>query len=733
MLSASFEDELLDEEASPVAASARKKTARKFGRSHFIGLLVAGAVVWAVFAWALMPRLISDAYAGHGVSMLVRQLEHKHAYPLEHYLHKWNKAAILGLGAWIGAGAVMLLTTSRWFLAHAVRTATPGTLGAMRALICIILAWVTYWMRLREMAILPDAQRISMGVMDFFYKLGFAHVVHNVPLVQTLKWLCFALCIVGAVGYRTKVVLPLIALLYLPLAGITRSYFWFNHCGLVPWYCLLVLCIVPSHHGFSVDRLMRIARNLPVPPADVATARYGWARLAVWLCICIPYMCAGLSKLHWGSIYWWDANNMQYILFADGLRPGGETLAMKFLWLPGWFFALMGIGTIITEVGFITVPLFRLPRMLLPISMFGMHLGIWTLMGINFYDLLIIQVIFYDWSPAVRWISAKLAAKRGHITVLYDGSCPLCRRTIRVVRAMDILHRINPIDFRTANVAALASKHRVTLDPSRLDREMVVIQSGEAFGGARGARVVAGAIPALWLAWPLLATPGLSNVASVVYQTVARNRMSLLKCEPDASGACAIDAPEKPVRPAQPVDSWRAPMWGLGPAVAVALAFCLQLAWWSTKIEWYPLTGMQMFTWYNVDENGKESSVVDYYRAYAVYEDGTTEIARFDKMGGGIARYKNTLEAPFLKKVPPEVTQQGRLACIALMKRSAAYYNANLATPGKRIVRMETHHKQWDFVKERHDTVNWGKTVGDPIAVDIPIDPAPTRIATNAK
>ena len=67
------------------------------------------------------------------------------------------------------------------------------------------------------------------------------------------------------------------------------------------------------------------------------------------------------------------------------------------------------------------------------------------------------------------------------------------------------------------------------------------------------------------------------------------------------------------------------------------------------------------------------------------------------------------------------VREKGRRDCVALMTRSAEWWNKNAATPGKRIVRVETHHKQWDFVKEREDRVNWGKTIA---VLAVEIDPA---------
>lgn len=724
MTSASFEGNLpLGDDGLNGPEAARGRQVRRW----FIALLTAGAVVWAVFAWGVMPGIIRDAYEGHGPSVLVKAMEHKHAYPVEHYLGKWNKAALGLLGAWLGTGGVLLMTSSRWFARNVARTATPGTLGAMRMLVCLILALVVARdFRLAPLALLPDSQRISMGVMDFFYdKLGLVHIVHNAALLETLKWVCFALCLVGAVGFKTRIVLPVLALMYLPLAGMPRSYFWFNHAGLVPWYCLVVLCFTRAGDGWSVDRLIRIWRGQAVPPADERRAYYGWARLAVWLVICLPYMAAGMSKLRNGTLFWWDANNMQQVLFTDALRPEGDTPAMSLLWLPGWFFALMGIGTILTEIGMIAIPFWRKARMVLPVAMLGMHIGIREVMWINFYDLVYIQAIFYDWSPAVRWISRKVEARRGAVTLLYDGNCPLCRRTVRVVGAMDLLSRIRFINFRTADLADLSALHGgVQLDPARLEREMIVIKAGRAYGGAEGARVVAGAVPALWMVWPFLAIPGLSNLSAAVYRGIAGNRMNLLKCEPD--GACEMKPAGEPTRAvgyAAPTTGtalaartgWLASLYGIRGPLSAAFIICLMLGAWSVKVEYYPFTSMQMFSSYT------PGSKVSYYRAYVTYEDGTTELARFENMGQGAPRYHPVLKFAFTDHTGTGI---GKRECIELMTRSANWWNTNAVPPGKRIVRFETNHYQWDFVADRDRKGDWNKKV-DTLAIDI--DPAAAR------
>lgn len=774
MTSASFEGNLAlsDDDglngAGGLNGSARARQARRW----FIGLLAAGAILWAVFAWGVMPGVIRDAYAGDGPALLVKAMEHKSKYAVDHYLGKWNKAALGLLAAWLGTGGILLMTTSRWFARNVARTATPGTLGAMRMLVCLILALVVFRdFRLAPLALLPDSQRHEMGVMDFFYdKLGLVHIVHNAPLLETLKWITFALCLVGAIGFKTRIVLPILALMYLPLAGMPRSYFWFNHAGLVPWYCLVVLCFTRCADGWSLDRLVRIWRGQSVPPAHEQRAHYGWARLAVWLVICLPYMAAGMSKLRNGTLFWWDSTNMQQILFTDALRPEGDMPAMKLLWLPAWFFALMGIGTILTEIGMIAIPFWRKARMVLPLAMLGMHIGIRETMRINFYDLVYIQAIFYNWSPAVGWVSRKLEAKRGSITVLFDGNCPLCRRTVRVVGALDILSRIKFVDFRTADLAQLSARHGVELDPSRLEREMVVIkggqvyggaaagansparesqtggpildyapaQTGSTYGGADGARVIAGAVPALWIVWPFLTIPGLKDIAAAVYRNIAGNRMNLLKCEPD--GACAV--PQSNPEPAPSANGaalardaaaqrsgaagadptarrpilrpiWLASLYLIRRPLATSFILFLLLGCWSLRVEWYPFTSMQMFSSYT------PHSTISFYRAYVMYEDGTEELARFENMGQGAPRYHPVLRFAFTDHTGTGI---GKRECVALMSRSANWWNANAATPGKRVVRFETRHYQWDFVTERHLPSDQRGRVVDTVAIDV--DPA---------
>src|SRR4051812_3826509 len=91
-------------------------------------------------------------------------------------------------------------------------------------------------------------------------------------------------------------------------------------------------------------------------------------------------------------------------------------------------------------------------------------------------------------------------------TVLYDGQCALCQRSVRILKRLDWLGRLRYADARDpANVPPT----RAPLDPARLLEEMhVVTPDGRVAHGFAAFRRIAWRLPALWLVAPLLYLPG---------------------------------------------------------------------------------------------------------------------------------------------------------------------------------------------------------------------------------
>lgn len=124
--------------------------------------------------------------------------------------------------------------------------------------------------------------------------------------------------------------------------------------------------------------------------------------------------------------------------------------------------------------------------------------------------------------------------------VLYDGQCPLCQRSVRILTRLDWLGRLRFADARDpANVPATDPP----LEHQRLMEEMhAVTNDGRVYHGFAAFRFMAWRIPLFWLIAPFLYIPGVPFVGQRVYMWVARNRFHLVPCH---DGQCQI--PQKKI------------------------------------------------------------------------------------------------------------------------------------------------------------------------------------------
>jgi predicted DCC family thiol-disulfide oxidoreductase YuxK len=122
--------------------------------------------------------------------------------------------------------------------------------------------------------------------------------------------------------------------------------------------------------------------------------------------------------------------------------------------------------------------------------------------------------------------------------LLYDGQCPLCRKSVRLLRRMDTLGRL---EFADARDPGQWPRCGVELDAGRLLEEMhLVTPDGKVvYTGFDAFRWAAARVPLLWGVWPVLFAPGVPWLGRRAYRWVARNRFGLVPCE---HGACAIHA-----------------------------------------------------------------------------------------------------------------------------------------------------------------------------------------------
>jgi predicted DCC family thiol-disulfide oxidoreductase YuxK len=108
-------------------------------------------------------------------------------------------------------------------------------------------------------------------------------------------------------------------------------------------------------------------------------------------------------------------------------------------------------------------------------------------------------------------------------TVIFDGTCDFCTRSVRFLRRLDRRRRLEPVPFQRPG-----APERFGLTIGDCERAAwTVTPDGRRYPGAAAVNVaLAVALGRRW-PWTLYRLPGVSHVQGLVYALVARNRTRL--------------------------------------------------------------------------------------------------------------------------------------------------------------------------------------------------------------
>src|SRR4030095_11088730 len=181
--------------------------------------------------------------------------------------------------------------------------------------------------------------------------------------------------------------------------------------------------------------------------------------------IALPYVTNGLSKLLGGGLLWWNPTNMRTNLYVDTLNPREYdwALSLHLTHAPDVLFSLIGLFALFSETFFGLVLFSRVARRIFPVAAMMMHIGIFLLQRILFLDLFLLQLVFFDFTAIRKAIGNRLAIKRDRLQLLYDGLCPLCCRTVRLLASFDLFTRLEFLDFRRIDLDEYNHSHILDL------------------------------------------------------------------------------------------------------------------------------------------------------------------------------------------------------------------------------------------------------------------------------
>lgn len=128
---------------------------------------------------------------------------------------------------------------------------------------------------------------------------------------------------------------------------------------------------------------------------------------------------------------------------------------------------------------------------------------------------------------------------RSRPVLIYDDACGFCRSSVRLVRALDWLRRVELVGIGEARAAAC-----LTPEEREAARSAIALRSGErVVFGVDALRRVGLRLPLLALPALLLWVPGLYGLARWGYRQTARRRYRISRwlC---GSEACGVAPPE---------------------------------------------------------------------------------------------------------------------------------------------------------------------------------------------
>jgi predicted DCC family thiol-disulfide oxidoreductase YuxK len=337
--------------------------------------------------------------------------------------------------------------------------------------------------------------------------------------VLLLAWMAILVCL--ATGYRTY------------HAALANYLFWVTFVVFTPMWqdfdggfdqlmtgASLLIIFLPISKRIALDPIrLRWNDSRPDLPETTNTKVPALAyTLTLGVTLGFLYLDSGIHKL--SSEFWrngmgaWLPSTMPYYM---------SPLDMSFLLDHATIERIIGYSVIAFQLSFLFIfwhRWFRLPLLLLGASF---HLGI--ILSLNVYPFGFGMLVHYFllvpvalWNTLERWIQAP----RSGLTVFYDEECPLCRRTVLVIRHFDIR---NAVEFRGLQSEHESDPRIASIPRARLLRDLYSVDpQGNIFSGLDTYIQI---LKTLGYAYPLallLSIPGLHFIAKIAYRRIADQR-----------------------------------------------------------------------------------------------------------------------------------------------------------------------------------------------------------------
>ena len=370
--------------------------------------------------------------------------------------------------------------------------------------------------------ILPGLPREIWSTISFYQLIPY-EVLSNVSLTKVLVLMNLLFIFLGLIGVCTRTAITFALILSLYLFGLPENQGHVDHWHHIIWFQAL-LAVGPSGRFLSVDSIRKAIRRADggYIEAPIQTFDALWTLRYVWLMLGLLYLIPGVAKLvKTLTMGWASAPNLRNVLWAKwfegSLFVPGAKLPLRADLLPSQLLEIAGLGVIAFEIGFLLVVLFRWLRPWLAIAGVGFHVGNGFILRIWFTTLIPIYICLIDWAS----IGRVLYRKKGPLLVLYDGDCQLCRRTIAILKTLDLFEVLEPKPI-TNDSEMLDQFPGISYE--LLLRDLHAVASEKTAAGYDAYILIARHLFALWPVSFLMRFPPIAWFGRKVYRRVAVSR-----------------------------------------------------------------------------------------------------------------------------------------------------------------------------------------------------------------
>jgi uncharacterized membrane protein YphA (DoxX/SURF4 family) len=229
-------------------------------------------------------------------------------------------------------------------------------------------------------------------------------VFPTASVFMAIYWATAAAGITTLIGLFTRTSAIFFALGNWILVAHLYSYGEDHHPEAILCIFLMLLALSPAGRRLSVDALIRRSRREwrhdleHSAPENISTAL--WPIKLTQVLLAFAYLSTGLAKLAFGGLAWMNGYTLQQIIFSSAIArdiPIGVWLAQQHA-----LCQFLSVGVILFEVFFFVALI--IPKMA-PYFLLGgvlMHLGIYFAEGSDFFQYIILYVVFIDFE---KWFA----------------------------------------------------------------------------------------------------------------------------------------------------------------------------------------------------------------------------------------------------------------------------------------------------------------------------------------